>query len=160
MIMNKFSLLFAIFISVNSFAQVSEKENNVVLTKENIREQVVAALPNPNQENKDKIYDTKAVDVKPEFPGGMKFFFLYVEKKLKISDELKNKKIKGKVYVTFVVEKSGELTDIKVIRDIGYGTKEEVEKILKSSPKWKPATLDGKPVRCHYSLPIPIDATK
>ena len=65
----------------------------------------------------------------------------------------------GKVYVTFVVEKDGSLTDIKVIRDIGFGTGKEAIRVLKSSPKWTPGEKNGKKVRVLYSIPITINAS-
>ena len=52
------------------------------------------------------------------------------------------------MYVTFVVEKDGSLTDIKVIRDIGYGTGKEAIRVLKKCPKWTPGEQNGKKVRC------------
>jgi periplasmic protein TonB len=64
--------------------------------------------------------------------------------------------LKGKVYVTFVVEKDGSLTDIKVLRDIGYGTGKEAIRVLSKCPKWMPGEQNGKKVRVLYSLPITI----
>ncbi|HTG67178.1 MAG TPA: energy transducer TonB, partial [Flavobacterium sp.] len=58
--------------------------------------------------------------------------------------------------VSFVVEKDGSLTDIKVLRDIGYGTGKEAIRVLQKSPKWNPGIQNGKPVRVQYSLPITI----
>jgi protein TonB len=57
----------------------------------------------------------------------------------------------------FVVEKDGSLTNIIVIRDIGYGTGKEAIRVLKTSPKWISGKQNGKPVRVHYSIPIPIN---
>ena len=68
--------------------------------------------------------------------------------------------LKGKVYVTFVVEKDGSLTDIKVIRDIGYGTGKEAIRVLKKCPKWTPGEQNGKKVRVLYSLPITIQSAE
>ncbi|MGE4348010.1 MAG: energy transducer TonB, partial [Flavobacteriaceae bacterium] len=55
------------------------------------------------------------------------------------------------------VETDGSLTDIKVIRDLGYGTGAEAVRVLKKSKKWKPGTQNGKPVRVKYTLPISIN---
>lgn len=94
-----------------------------------------------------------AVEVKPEFPGGMAKFYAYVGKNFKAPEE---EDVKGKVIVQFVVEKDGSLTDIKVIRDLGYGTKAEAERVIRNCPKWKPGIQNGRPVRVLYSLPITI----
>ncbi|MBC7438691.1 MAG: energy transducer TonB, partial [Flavobacterium sp.] len=58
--------------------------------------------------------------------------------------------------VQFVVEKDGKLTDIKILRDLGFGTGKEAIRVLNSSPKWKPGIQNGRPVRVLYNLPISI----
>lgn len=64
--------------------------------------------------------------------------------------------LRGKIYVTFVVETDGTLTDIKVIRDIGYGTGAEAIRVLSKYGNWLPGKQRGEPVRVMYSLPITI----
>ncbi len=86
----------------------------------------------------------------------MKEFYKYIENNYKVP---KIKGLKGKVFVSFVVEKDGSLTDIMVIRDIGYGTKAETLRVLKNSPKWKPGFHDGLAVRVLYSLPIDVTSS-
>ena len=100
-----------------------------------------------------QIYNTAGIEVKPEFPGGMDKFYTYVGRNYRAPEE---EGLKGKVYVTFVVEKDGSLTDIKVLRDIGFGTGAEAIRVLKKCPKWNPGVQNGKPVRVLYSLPITI----
>ena len=63
---------------------------------------------------------------------------------------------KGKLIVSFIIETDGRLSDIKVLKDLGYGTSEEAIRVLQSSPKWIPGKQNGKPVRVAYSLPINI----
>ncbi|CAM4041771.1 energy transducer TonB [Flavobacterium antarcticum] len=93
-----------------------------------------------------------AVEVRPEYPGGIGKFLEFVGKNYRAPEE----DIKGKVIVQFVVEKDGSLTDIKVMRDLGYGTGAEAIRVLKKSPRWKPGIQNGRPVRVLYSLPISI----
>ena len=93
-----------------------------------------------------------AVEVRPDFPGGIQKFYDFVGKNYRAPDE----DVKGKVFVQFVVEKDGSLTDIKVVRDLGYGTGAEAIRVLKKSPKWKPGIQNGRAVRVLYSLPISI----
>lgn len=112
---------------------------------------------NPDTET---IFKASEVDKFPEYPGGIKKFYVYAQKNFIIPKEIKEKKIKGKVFISFVVERDGNITNIKVIRDMGYGTKEEAEKLLKKCPKWNPATINGKIVRCEYNLPIIVDGEK
>ncbi|MEZ7516382.1 energy transducer TonB [Flavobacterium frigidarium] len=100
-----------------------------------------------------QIYNTAGIEVKPEFPGGMAKFYKFVGDNYRAPEE---EGLKGKVYVTFVVEKDGSLTDIKVLRDIGYGTGKEAIRVLNKCPRWNPGVQNGKPVRVLYSLPITI----
>ena len=103
------------------------------------------------------IYSTAGIEVKPDFPGGMAKFYKFVGNNYRTPEE---EGLAGKVYVTFVVEKDGSLTDIKVVRDIGYGTGKEAIRVLKSCPKWNPGEQNGKKVRVLYSLPITIQSAE
>jgi protein TonB len=108
-------------------------------------------------EEDNQIYNTAGIEVKPEFPGGMEKFYAYVGKNYRAPEE---EGLKGKVYVTFVVEKDGSLTDIKVLRDIGFGTGKEAIRVLTKCPRWNPGVQNGKPVRVLYSLPITIQTAE
>lgn len=103
------------------------------------------------------IYNTAGIEVKPDFPGGMEKFYKFVGNNYQTPEE---EGLKGKVYVTFVVEKDGSLTDIKVSRDIGYGTGKEAIRVLNKCPKWTPGEQNGKKVRVLYSLPITIQSAE
>jgi periplasmic protein TonB len=103
------------------------------------------------------VHSLAGIEVKPDFPGGMAKFYDYVGKNYQAPEE---EGLKGKVYVTFVVEKDGSLTDIKVIRDIGYGTGKEAIRVLNKCPRWNPGEQNGKKVRVLYSLPITIQSAE
>jgi len=108
-------------------------------------------------EEDNQVYNTAGIEVKPDFPGGIEKFYKFVGNNYKTPEE---EGLKGKVYVTFVVEKDGSLTDIKVLRDIGYGTGAEAIRVLKKCPKWTPGEQNGKKVRVLYSLPITIQSAE
>jgi len=108
-------------------------------------------------EEDNTVYNTAGIEVKPDFPGGMDKFTAFVGKNYIAPEE---EGLKGKVYVTFVVEKDGSLTDIKVLRDIGYGTGKEAIRVLNKSPRWTPGEQNGKKVRCTFSLPISIQSAE
>jgi protein TonB len=109
------------------------------------------------EEVDNNIYSTAGIEVKPDFPGGMAKFYKFVGDNYQTPE---GEGLNGKVYVTFVVEKDGSLTDIKVLRDIGYGTGKEAIRVLKKCPKWSPGEQNGKPVRVLYSLPITIQSAE
>jgi len=101
------------------------------------------------------IYNTAGIQVQPEFPGGMGEFYKYIGQNYKTPNV---KGLKGKIFLTFIIEKDGNLSDIKVIRDIGHGTGEEAIRVLKACPVWKPGEFNGEKVRVQYSLPITIQS--
>ncbi|RXR22191.1 energy transducer TonB [Flavobacterium stagni] len=100
------------------------------------------------------IYSSAGIEVKPDFPGGIAKFYSFIQKNYVAPDE---PGLKGQVFVSFVVEKDGSLTDIKILRDIGYGTGKEAERVLRKCPRWTPAEQNGKKVRCSYQIPIKIE---
>ena len=108
-------------------------------------------------EEDNKVYGTAGIEVIPEYPGGMEKFYSFISRNYQTPEE---EGLKGKVFVTFVVEKDGSLTDIKVIRDIGYGTGKEAIRVLNKCPKWTPGEQNGKKVRVLYSLPITIQSAE
>lgn len=94
------------------------------------------------------------VENDPEFPGGMDALREFIQKNLQYPQLARENGIEGKVYVTFVVEPDGSITNIKVLRDIGGGCGAEAVRIVKLMPKWNPGTQRGKPVRVQFNLPI------
>lgn len=103
----------------------------------------------------DTIISFEKVDQLPKFPdGGNPAFAKYLSQNIKYPQIAKENNIEGRVLVSFIVEKDGTLTDIKVLRDIGYSCGEEALRVLKTSPKWVPGIQDGKAVRVAYTCPI------
>ena len=74
-----------------------------------------------------KVYDFVSIEKVPDFPGGMKKFYEYLGKAIKYPPMAQENNVQGKVFLSFVVERNGELTDISVIRGPGSGTNEEAE---------------------------------
>lgn len=73
---------------------------------------------------------------------------------IKYPEEAKELGIQGKVFVTFVVEKDGSITEVKVIRGIGGGCDEEAVRVVQSMPKWTPGKQRGVPVRVQFNIPV------
>ncbi|MFL9845936.1 energy transducer TonB [Flavobacterium rhizosphaerae] len=95
------------------------------------------------------------VDIKPEFPGGLQNFYSEVSRKFRVPDA--SNAMTLKVYVSFIVEKDGSMSNIKVGRDPGYGIAQEAIRVLKSiKTKWEPGVKNGIKVRTSYSLPITV----
>lgn len=100
----------------------------------------------------DSIY--QIVEVMPEFPGGTEKMMDYLSKNIKYPEEAKEKGISGRVFLSFVIEKNGSVSDVKVARGIGKVCDDEAVRVVKAMPKWKPGLMKGKPVRVNYMLPI------
>lgn len=103
----------------------------------------------------DNSYSPSDVDIKPEFPGGIEKFYQFISENYKTPTS--EVFLGRKVFVNFVIEKDGKLTNVKVLRDLGFGTGKEAVRVLLMSPKWIPAELNGEKVRCSYTLPIEIN---
>lgn len=102
--------------------------------------------------------DSTQDTTQPEYPGGMTEFYKFVGKNFKIPQEATKNKVSGKVLINFFVEKDGSLSEYKIANDLGYGLGDEVIRVLKLSPKWKPGTLNNEPARVMYTLPITVQA--
>lgn len=101
------------------------------------------------------IVNAVSLDKLPEFPGGINKFYSYV------GTNFEKQEIEGsgsiRVYVSFVIERDGSMTDIQVKRDPGYGLGKEAIRVLKSlKTKWSPGMIGGKAVRTAYNLPITV----
>ncbi|HJP62053.1 MAG TPA: energy transducer TonB [Mucilaginibacter sp.] len=96
----------------------------------------------------------------PHFKGGMTEFYKFLANHLHYPDWMMRNNIQGKVLITMTVEKDGSLSDIKSVRDIGFGSAEEAIRVLKLSPKWVPGYQSGQPVRVRYTLPISFNLVK
>ncbi|MCK5855843.1 MAG: energy transducer TonB [Bacteroidales bacterium] len=94
------------------------------------------------------------VEDHPAYPGGDIARIKYLKKSVNYPMMAIESLIQGTVYVTFVVEKDGRITDVKVISGIGGGCDEEAVRVIKKMPKWNPGKQRGIPVRVQINVPI------
>lgn len=94
------------------------------------------------------------VEDMPEFEGGKMAFMKHIAKQVKYPRQAKNLGIEGRVFVEFVIDKEGNITEVKAIKGIGAGCDEEAVRVIKNAPKWKPGKQRGKPVKVKMVLPI------
>lgn len=106
----------------------------------------------PEEEDEQPIFTV--VEQQASFPGGPTKLYEYLAKNIKYPQQARETGTQGKVYLTFVVERDGSITDIKILRDIGSGCGEEAIRVVKSMPKWQPAKQRGKVVRQQFNLPV------
>ncbi len=94
------------------------------------------------------------VENQPEFPGGDSALFMFICMNLSYPAQARDNGLAGVVWVRFVVKKDGTIGNVKLLRDIGGGCGQAVVEMVKSMPRWKPATQSGKPVNCEFTLPV------
>lgn len=125
----------------------ADEEFVVEETKEIILEEV--------QEEEEKPEEIFMIVEEPAEPkGGYQEFYAYVSKQLKYPRKALEVNVSGKVYVKFVVDKDGSLSNMEVVRGIGFGCDEEAIRVLSKVPKWKPAKQRGRLVRQQMVIPI------
>jgi TonB family protein len=98
--------------------------------------------------------NSAVVEVVPGFPGGLEAFARFIGRTMVYPSRARSNNTQGRVIVSFVVERDGTLSEIKVTKGIGDGCDEEAVRMMKLSPKWKPGMQNGVPVRVAYSVPI------
>jgi TonB family protein len=96
------------------------------------------------------------VERMPQYPGGMGEMVKFIQENLVYPKKEKENGIEGTCYVTFVVEKDGSLSNVRVLRGItdGPGYDAEAVRVVSAMPAWAPGTQDGVPVRVQFNLPI------
>ena len=112
-----------------------------------------------NASTVDFSYNEKAevftvVEQMPEYPGGVSAMMSYLGNNIKYPEQAKRDSIAGRVFVSFIVETDGRVTNVKILRGIGGGCDEEAIRVVSSMPNWKPGMQRGEAVRVAYNLPI------
>ena len=129
--------------SMDVFEKVEKQENIEI---------VQVQVEQDEEEKEDEIF--QVVEQDPEYPGGIEALYKYIQSNIKYPQLAKENNITGRVFVTFVVEKDGSVSNVKAARDIGGGCGAEAVRVVKSMPKWTPGKQRGKAVRAAYTLPV------
>ena len=123
---------------------------DIEITEDETIEEII--IEEPVEEVVDQIFNV--VEKQPEFPGGQKAFLLYIQKNLLYPEQAKRMGIEGKVFVQFVVDKEGKLSEVKAIKGIGAGCEDEAVRVIRSSPKWNPGKQRGRAVKVRIVVPL------
>jgi periplasmic protein TonB len=117
-------------------------------------QEYVAPVKVDEEESAEEVQIFMVVESMPEFPGGESALYGYLAENIKYPQMAKESGIQGRVFVTFVVERDGRVTDVRVLRGIGGGCDEEAIRVVQNMPKWTPGKQRGKSVRVQYNLPV------
>jgi protein TonB len=131
---------------IENFEQTDNTSGSVIIPK------VEVATTTEDVSEETTIF--QVVEQQASFPGGIGALNQYLAKNIQYPQQARQTGTQGKVYVTFVVERDGSITDIKILRDIGSGCGEEAIRVVKSMPRWQPAKQRGKVVRQQFNLPV------
>ncbi len=99
-----------------------------------------------------KVFDI--VEQMPEYPGGQAALFEFISKNVKYPDDAVKKKVEGKVFVTFVVDTDGKITDVSLMRKVFPSLDAEAVRVISAMPNWIPGKQKGQVVRVKYTVPI------
>lgn len=136
-----------------SAARDEETSNLVAPTDQDTSKKINAQ----GQVDDDVIFQT--AEINPEPPGGMVAYRRWIGDNYQFPQAVIDAGIKGTMLIYFVVEKDGQLSNLKVVQDLDYGTGKAALDLLNKSAKWSPAVQNGKAVRFAYTLPIRLDLT-
>ena len=97
------------------------------------------------------------VEQNPEYPGGVKKLYEYLASHIEYPRMARDNGIEGTVYLKFVVDKNGKVSDVKVQRGIGAGCDEEAVRVVSTMPNWTPGRQNGAAVNVYFTLPVKFD---
>jgi protein TonB len=114
------------------------------------------ALPSKAVEEAPQEETFVIVEKMPEFPGGQAALMQYLSSNIKYPEECRKMGVEGKVFVKFIVDPTGSIINVHILRGIADGKllEKEAVRVVESMPKWKPGTQGGKAVNVYFTLPI------
>ena len=125
-------------------------------TVEAVRSEIAVAAPPPPPAPKPEVA-TKVFDVveeMPSFPGGSAALMSYLSSNTKYPVVAQENGVQGRVIVSFVVERDGSISDVKVARSVDPSLDREAQRVVKSMPRWSPGKQNGSTVRVKYTVPV------
>ncbi len=137
---------------VQDDVEVEDININAEIEQNEVVEEYVAPEIEEEEVVEQEIF--QIVEEMPAFPGGEQKLMEYVGKNIKYPQIARESGIQGRVFVGFVVEPDGSVSNVKLLRGIGGGCDEEAMRVIKNMPKWKPGKQRGKAVRVSYQIPV------
>jgi protein TonB len=115
--------------------------------------EVIAQPEPPKQaEVENKVFE--AVEQMPSFPGGPSALMQYLSSNVRYPVVAQENGVQGRVVISFVVEKNGSITDVRVVRSVDPALDREAVRVVKSMPNWIPGKQNGSAVRVKYNVPV------
>jgi len=147
----------AFLISCGRIDTVNYDENNKKTTGQPHHQSITVKLNSGKVLHNDSIYFI--AEEMPSFEGGDENLMKYLKTSINYPAPARMKKIEGTVVISFIIDRTGAPTNIRILRGIGNGCDEEALQVVKNMPKWNPGKMKGKPVRVQYNLPVKFKLT-
>ena len=137
---------------VEDDVEVDDVEINAEVDQNEVIEEYVAPEIVEDEVEEAEIFTV--VEQMPEFPGGMTRLAEYLASNIRYPQLARESGIQGRVFINFVVESDGSVTNVRVIRSLGGGCDEEAVRVVRAMPRWTPGRQRGRAVRVSYNLPV------
>ena len=135
-------------VAVGALNVVGNDESGEVLKAK----EVIATEPVKPKEEENKVFDV--VEQMPSYPGGMGALMQYLSSNIKYPAIAEENGIQGRVICTFVVERDGSITDVRIAKSVDPSLDKEAMRVVSKMPKWIPGKQNGSAVRVKYTLPV------
>jgi TonB family protein len=148
------TLLFLAFVTMAYSVYENKKD---LEPPKKINEGIIEIVANDPQSEDHNCIETQNIFVSeemPQFPGGEEARLAFIKENLRYPKEAAKVGIKGTVFVSFIVEKDGSITNVELLRGIGGGCDEEAIRVTQLMPNWIPGKQRNKPVRAQFRMPV------
>jgi TonB family protein len=132
---------------------IQKKKDGLSVSNSGLKNKIVSSVSTNGQKDDNSKIFTYA-DQMPVYPGGDKALYNFIGKNIVYPEVAKKAGVTGKIYVQFVIDKDGSVTDVKTQKGIGAGCDEEAVRVIKMMPKWIPGKNNGELVKTRISMPI------
>jgi len=143
-----FVLPLAVILTIVISISISEK----VVSQDVDKGDKVKVVKTESSTQEEQVFEV--VEQMPRFPGGDNARIKFIKENIKYPKEALEKGISGTVFVSFVVEKDGSISNVKLLKGIGGGCDKEALRVVSMLPNYEPGLQDGKPVRTQFNIPI------
>ncbi len=152
--------------TASAFDTIINEDTDILVTGlEDDTFSTLSGIIEPSEKDSAEVIDTSAkvededlmgviIEEYPSFPGGEEALYDFINKNLQYPEAAREANITGTVVVSFVIEKDGTISKVRIIRDLGYGCGEEAVRVVKMMPKWNPGKQGGIIVRSEFVLPV------
>lgn len=140
-------------VEVDELHKPEKKAKNIDIEKELEGLSKEFVLPDEKFDD-NKIHNPEVLEVKPQFKGGLEAFYTYIANAIEYPSYEQRRNIEGRVILSFVIEKDGSLSRVKILKGVSDGIDKEAVRVIENAPKWESGRQRGQAVRVSMNIPI------